>query len=310
MEKVLTESEKIKRAQEIYYRRNMQNISGVRVASKTVNSSEKKERKTVKKMFLQICICVLLYIILLIIQNSNYIFSESVIAKVNEILNYDISFQDKISQVVDWGKTQYAIFFENSEVPVSANVEENVQGQVSQEDVLGKPVQSAENAEQSNQASTEQSTLAVTESSEQTEDVSSLSQMREDADNILKNYELILPLKGEITSEFGLREIEPKFHTGIDIGALTGTEIVSALEGEVILASSEGQYGKHLKIQNGDIVTLYAHCSKLYVEEGDKIEKGQKIAEVGETGNATGPHLHFEIIYNGRYVDPSYVIEF
>ena len=64
------------------------------------------------------------------------------------------------------------------------------------------------------------------------------------------------------------------------------------------------------KIQINDIVIVYAHCNKLYVKEGDKISQGQKIGEVGETGNATGPHLHFEIRKAGRTINPEYVLTF
>ena len=65
-----------------------------------------------------------------------------------------------------------------------------------------------------------------------------------------------------------------------------------------------------MRIQNGDIITLYAHCNKIYVKEGDKVNQGQEIAEVGATGNVTGPHLHFEIRRGGEFVDPSEVLDF
>ena len=78
----------------------------------------------------------------------------------------------------------------------------------------------------------------------------------------------------------------------------------------MILVSEEGDYGKHLKVQDGDIVTLYAHCSEILVKEGQSVEKGEKIAKVGSTGNSTGPHLHFEIRYQNRYVNPQEIFEF
>ena len=68
--------------------------------------------------------------------------------------------------------------------------------------------------------------------------------------------------------------------------------------------------GNHIKITNGEIDTIYAHCSKMYVNEGDKISQGQEIAEVGATGNVTGPHLHFEIRRNGKLINPEYILEF
>lgn len=135
-------------------------------------------------------------------------------------------------------------------------------------------------------------------------------QMKQDAESIKNNYEITLPLRGTITSRFGNREIEPKFHTGIDVARDTGSEIISATNGTVILAEEQTSYGKVLKIQNNDLILLYAHCDELLVNVGDKITMRQPIAKVGSTGNSTGPHLHFEIIYCGRYVNPEYVLEF
>ena len=135
-------------------------------------------------------------------------------------------------------------------------------------------------------------------------------QMKQDAESIKNNYEITLPLRGTITSRFGEREIEPKFHTGIDVARDTGSEIISATNGTVILAEEQSSYGKVLKIQNNDLILLYAHCDELLVNVGDQITMMQPIAKVGSTGNSTGPHLHFEIIYCGRYVNPEYVLEF
>ena len=138
--------------------------------------------------------------------------------------------------------------------------------------------------------------------------------MSVDAEFIKANYNLIKPLEGEITSRYGIRNPKvatvPKYHTGIDIARVTGTVIVSAMEGTVELVSSQGDYGKHVKITNGELSTLYAHCSKIYVTEGQYITQGQKIAEVGATGNVTGPHLHFEIRRNNQYVDPDLLLQF
>ena len=101
-----------------------------------------------------------------------------------------------------------------------------------------------------------------------------------------------------------------KNHTGIDIAANTGTKIVAAMEGTVTVSSTTGDYGYHIKITNGDVSTLYAHCSKLYVKEGDVVTQGQEIAEVGSTGKSTGPHLHFEIMRGQTYINPRNILEF
>ncbi len=139
------------------------------------------------------------------------------------------------------------------------------------------------------------------------------SQMEIDAKYIKDNYNLDIPLQGTVTSRFGIRtpnNIVSANHAGIDIGANEGTKIVAAMDGEATLVSQEGDYGNHIKITNGNVTTLYAHCKSLYINQGDKISKGMEIAEVGSTGRATGPHLHFEIRAYDRLVNPEYVLKF
>ncbi len=73
---------------------------------------------------------------------------------------------------------------------------------------------------------------------------------------------------------------------------------------------ASGDLGNHFTISNDDVTTVYAHCKTIYVQEGDKVVQGQEIGEVGSTGNVTGPHLHFEIKKEDRYVDPDLILEF
>ena len=114
---------------------------------------------------------------------------------------------------------------------------------------------------------------------------------------------------GNITSEYGYR-LHPifgynKFHTGVDIGASSGSAIVAANDGTVLSAGWNGGYGYCVIVDHGGgVTTLYGHCSALYVGAGQTVSRGETIAAVGSTGNSTGPHLHFEVRLNGAYVDP------
>ena len=82
------------------------------------------------------------------------------------------------------------------------------------------------------------------------------------------------------------------------------------MEGIVELVSSIGDYGKHMKIRCNNVTTLYAHCLSISVKEGQIVAQGQEIGKVGSTGNSTGPHLHFEIRVEDRFVDPSKIVIF
>ena len=113
-----------------------------------------------------------------------------------------------------------------------------------------------------------------------------------------------------VTSEFGNRNDpitkEIKFHGGIDLGAKKGTSIRAALGGTVCLVrfSSTG-YGYHVMIDHGgNFATLYGHCSKILVYEGQEVSAGDIIAQVGSTGRSTGNHLHFEVIISGEKQNP------
>jgi murein DD-endopeptidase MepM/ murein hydrolase activator NlpD len=111
------------------------------------------------------------------------------------------------------------------------------------------------------------------------------------------------------SSSYGWR-IDPfngnkAFHEGLDFSADTGTSIFAAAGGIVTSAEQTPDYGKIVKIEHGSgLETRYAHASKLLVKVGDRVEKGQIVAEVGSTGRSTGPHLHYEIRLNGNALDP------
>ncbi|MBR6637895.1 MAG: M23 family metallopeptidase, partial [Lachnospiraceae bacterium] len=110
---------------------------------------------------------------------------------------------------------------------------------------------------------------------------------------------------GRVTSNYGWRAWQGKTHTGIDYGISTGTKVMASCGGKVIQAGWNGGYGYCITIQHANgIKTRYAHLSKIYVSVGQYVNQGERIALSGNTGNSTGPHLHFEVIVNGKTVDP------
>jgi murein DD-endopeptidase MepM/ murein hydrolase activator NlpD len=120
------------------------------------------------------------------------------------------------------------------------------------------------------------------------------------------------PVTGEVTSPFGQR-IHPisgdsRFHTGVDLRAPSGSPIRAAAEGVVREAGKRGGYGNAVELDHGDgTSTLYAHASSLLVRPGQHVVEGEPIALVGQTGAATGPHLHFELRRHGHPVEPQVV---
>ena len=121
--------------------------------------------------------------------------------------------------------------------------------------------------------------------------------------------QLMWPVSGPITSPFGMRMHpvygRPILHAGIDIAAATGTTIAAAADGRVIVAGYQGDCGKMVAIDHhGGLSTIYCHMSQIFVEVGQDVQRGQAIGAVGMTGDATGPHVHFQVMQDGHPVDP------
>jgi murein DD-endopeptidase MepM/ murein hydrolase activator NlpD len=111
------------------------------------------------------------------------------------------------------------------------------------------------------------------------------------------------PASGSVTSKFGQRW--GKEHKGIDIGVPTGTNVKSFMSGKVTYSDWQGGYGNLVIISHGNgLQTYYAHNSKLLVKVGQSVDSGSVIAKSGNTGNSTGPHIHFEVRKNGEPVNP------
>lgn len=360
MERVISPEERIRRAEEIYYRRKAQ---GIRVSSSSVNVRSSNKISLGKKMTIQILICVVIYTVFFMLKGYNNVFSENVIMQTRNILNYDINFQKLYNQCVEYFNNNF-----NSIIKVKDNIQngredngtnndnqdkdngegtengveqnDNIQGDEnsideesqqsngSESDLGG--LQENDNLNEQNQIENNETTTDdyIQNSGEENNtsqnviidgtqkakiDAENETQMKADAEYIKQNYNLIHPIEGIITSRFGDRdetEIISAFHQGIDISAVTGTAIHASMEGTVVAASYAGGYGNHVKIQNGEILTVYAHCSELEVEVGEHINQNQEVAKVGATGDVTGPHLHFEVRRDGRYVNPELILSF
>ena len=126
-------------------------------------------------------------------------------------------------------------------------------------------------------------------------------------------FDSAVPVSGRNSSGFGYR-LHPilntvRFHYGTDFAACSGDTVLAFADGTVTFAGYDNSFGWHLRIDHGGgWETHYAHCSVLYVREGQRVACGDCVALVGATGLATGPHLHFELIKDGKYVNPEYYV--
>ena len=122
------------------------------------------------------------------------------------------------------------------------------------------------------------------------------------------------PALGWVSSPFGWREHPvdggEKFHNGVDLAVNTGTAVGAFADGVVDYIGDSPVYGLYLQIKHaGGLTSFYAHCSELCVQQGQTVTAGETVALSGATGNATGPHLHFEMKLNGTLINPLYYIE-
>lgn len=132
--------------------------------------------------------------------------------------------------------------------------------------------------------------------------------------SVLGITQTVTPALGWVSSGFGWREHPvdggEKFHTGVDLAVNTGTDVLCFADGVVDYIGEDGSYGKYVQVDHGaGLTSLYAHCSALCVRAGQRVAAGERLAQSGETGNTTGPHLHFELKLNGVRLNPVYYIE-
>ena len=123
------------------------------------------------------------------------------------------------------------------------------------------------------------------------------------------------PLVGRVSSPFGFRMHpllgEVRFHFGTDIAAYGGTPFYAMAAGRVSATGAHEALGNYIFIDHGNgVETRYAHASAIYISYGQEVEKGQMIGRVGQSGSATGPHLHFELLVNGLFRNPEFYVQF
>ncbi len=235
MERVMTVEEKIRRAEEIYERRKQGEIRPV--AKVTVN--DKKDIKLLKKMVIQILICMTIYLIFYIVQKNQYVFSEDFINKANEILSYDTNFVGLYQMI----KEQIASFGtqkqEKEQEPKSVPEQEQQPKQEGASDLEGQQNEEA---------------IGGAEETKEEPNTENVSQEQMDIENIKNTTSFIKPVEGMVSSPYGNRDNAtgsvPKNHTGTDIATNLGTKIIAATDGEVVLSSEEGDYRKTFKNSN------------------------------------------------------------
>ena len=135
----------------------------------------------------------------------------------------------------------------------------------------------------------------------------------EDANDMLPDLEAkipeMMPCAGVITSYFGWRRVSRRrgrMPLGVDIAAPYGSPVLAPADGRVAFVGRKGGYGLTVIIDHGgNLTTLFAHNSEIFVSEGDSVRKGQEISKVGMTGHSTGPHVHYEVRVDGSPVNPS-----
>lgn len=223
MERTLSQEERIRRAEEIYYKRR--NIREGMPHEAVINVNSKRKYKLLKKIIVQVLACMGIYAVIYNLQGKTDSFSIDSINYLKNTMAYDINLGEH------WNNIKNYLYSIKLPTEQKTEVENNVIEEV-------KTPEADENV----QTNVVEEQIAQEEPPEETE----LSQMEQDAKYIKENFSLIKPVTGEITSRFGLRNpttpTVPKNHTGIDIAVPEGTIFVASMDGTVELVSSQGDY--------------------------------------------------------------------
>ena len=245
--------------------------------------------------------------------NINYIFPDAVVDFIKNgyvknvkpiLLNFTIT--GLLSGNQNSNSNNSVIIYEEEK-----KEDENIEAVETVEKVEETEVKNKENVENSSENKEELNGVGggISENVE-----SSISTQNEDLEAIKKlNIEIAWPVNGTITSRYGVRdeifEEIGNYHTGLDIANKKGTEIKSATFGKVVKCEQNNKYyGNNIEIENNGVIFKYAHLDEILTNEGKEVSIGEIIGKMGSTGYSTGPHLHFEVRFNGNTLDPELLL--
>lgn len=272
-----------------------------------------------RRLLIQLVVCGSVFVLLVAVKLLLPARMEQVNARLNHAMEQNMDVQAVFSavgrafsgesEVVSAADEVYRAVFHPEEPAVETSVTVPEMESTAALDALQgyRPVREIKEAEPDANLQAEVSTLAyVLYSDQNLPECVSMEQ-------VILGFDYCAPLSGSISSEFGYREHpvegEEKFHYGIDLVADTGTDIGCFADGTVTAVGESSSYGKYCIVEHSNgCSTLYAHCDRITTTSGATVQEGEKIAEVGETGMATGPHLHFELQHNGTYLNPIYYV--
>ena len=299
MEKAMSIEERIRRAEDIYNRRYGNSYYSAYRSNQRIKNKPSLSMRFIK----QIVICLLVYAVFYVTTNREYFLSNEFRNKAEEFTSQNEILKSTYNYIIGYVDKYFN----------SNNENDNNQKENKEMDSNSQETNQSNEAIDSNSEKTNETEQNIGGSNEGIEEEPQKTQEEIDVEEIKSRINFIVPVEGTISSTFGWRNpttsTVPKYHTGLDLAAPTGTIIKSATDGVVTMVSNYGDYGKHYRIQKDDVTIIYAHCSELYLNEGDYVTQGQEIAEVGSTGNSTGPHLHFEIRREDRLVDPQLILD-
>lgn len=285
MERVYNDEERIRRAEVIAERRRCYDYFNEEVCEENSFLN-----KIVKKFMIQLFIVILIYSGVYYYANINEINKKRAFLTINSLIANEYDF------------THFFYFIKNNCYSVFNKLFLNNQNS----NIIDQNL--IENKLDNNKINKDNEDVKNVEIENKEEKINNDNQITEQKVSFIK------PLNNyDITSRYGTRvasKIVSANHTGIDLGANIGEDVLSSTSGMVDVVSNKGDYGNHIVISNGEYEILYAHCSDMFVNEGQQVEQGNVIAKVGSTGKSTGPHLHFEIKINGTSVNPESYINF